>query len=380
MDLMGEAKRLVVLFLPPFVVAVIARILLPRSFSFLGKWFGVGLAVGIELFAVGLLFWASAAMRLIDAFRAGRLATRGAYGLCRHPIFAWWIYFVLPSLALLLDSWLFAGLAILVYVLALDGAKKEEAALLASFGDEYRLYATKVRRLLPVPHFKPFAVRRWAKGLLGLACLGLFAVAVLVVIVAPIASVMGTTAEERIRAYAGDELIPRQRQGFTQAITIEAPVEAVWPWLAQVGYRRAGWYNIDAINRLAGKDYFFEGSASANRIIPELQSIAEGDQIALAPGAVLIVTMIEVGRILVLAGDPTGASSNNAVWTFELVPMGADRCRLISRFRSIFPGGLSAELLNGFVNVIGGSIIQQPAMLQGMRWRAESMGALKASS
>jgi hypothetical protein len=81
---------------------------------------------------------------------------------------------------------------------------------------------------------------------------------------------------------------------------------------------------------------------------------------------------VEEGRLLVLAGDPTGISANNAVWTFELVPMGADRCRLISRFRSIFPGGLSAELLNGFVNVIGGSIIQQPAMLQGIRRRAEA--------
>ena|GEM_PF-328862 len=372
MDLMGEAKRLVVLFLPPFIVAIIAKILLPRSFFFLGKWFGVGLAVGIELFAVGLLFWASAAVRLIAAFRAGRLATRGAYGLCRHPIFAWWIYFVLPALALCLDSWLFAALAVFLYFLARDGAQKEEATLLANFGDEYSAYAAKVRRLLPIPRFKPVTARRWGRALLGLLGLGLFALAVLVLVIAPVASRMGTTSEERSRAYAGDELVPRQRQGFTQAITIDAPADAVWPWLVQIGYRRAGWYNVDAINRLAGKDYFYEGNASSRQIIPKFQRVALGDPIALAPGAALQVIAVEEGRLLVLAGDPTGISANNAVWTFELAPMGADRCRLISRFRSIFPGGFSAELLNGFVNVIGGSIIQQPAMFQGIRWRAEA--------
>jgi protein-S-isoprenylcysteine O-methyltransferase Ste14 len=372
MDIMGEAKRLALFFLPALILSVIAEILFPRAFSFLGKLYGAGLAVGLELGAIGLIFWASAAARLIPALRVGRLAMRGAYGLCRHPVFAWWIYFVLPALSLGLDSWIFAALAAFLYFLARDAAIREEAALVKKFGDEYRNYAERTRRLLPVPRFRPFILRRYGKAIASLAGLGLFTLFVLIAVVQPIALTLGSSATERARSYAGDEIVPRQRQGFLQAELIHAPASVVWTWLVQVGYKRGGWYNIDAINRLAGPGYFYEGNGSAERIIPELQTLALGDSVALAPGAELKVCALETGRLLVLAGDPTGVSENNAAWTFELVPVDERSCRLISKFRSVFPGGLPAELLNGFVNVIGGAIIQQPAMFQGIRQRAEA--------
>ena len=80
----------------------------------------------------------------------------------------------------------------------------------------------------------------------------------------------------------------------------------VWSWLAQIGYRRAGWYNVDAINRLAGPDCFYEGKGSAQRIIPELQNIALGDIMALSPGVELKISALEAGRLLVFAGDVPG--------------------------------------------------------------------------
>ena len=372
LDILGEAGRLAAVFMPLLILSTVAEVLFPRAFSFLGKWFGVGKAAGTEWFAFGLLFWASAALRLIPALGKGRLATRGAYGLCRHPIFAWWIYFVLPAVSLFLDSWIFAALTALLYFLAREAAVREEATLAEKFGDEYRRYAERTRRLLPLPRFRPFSFRRYGKAAASLAGFAVFALAVLLPAVRPIVLTMGTSAAERGRSYSGDELVPSQRQGFIQAAFIRAPAEAVWPWLAQVGYRRAGWYNVDAINRLAGPDYFYEGNGSAARIIPELQTVALGDTIALAPGAELKVAALEAERLLVLAGDPTGVSENNVAWTFELIPVGADSCRFVSKFRAVFPGGLSAELLNGFVNLIGGAIIQQPAMLQGIRKRAEA--------
>lgn len=377
LDVLGEARKLAAYFLPLFLLSIVAEALTPRSFSFLGKWYGAGLAIGLELGAFGLLFWASAAVLLIAALRKGRLATRGAYGLCRHPIFSWWIYFVLPALSLCFDSWLFAALAVFLYFLARDAAVKEETTLVERFGDEYQRYAKRTRRLLPFPRFKPFSFRRYGKAVASLAGLGVFALFVLLMVVQPVALTMGTSAAERTRSYVGDDIVPHRRQGFIQAEQIRAPASAVWPWLAQIGYRRAGWYNVDAINRLAGPDYFYEGKGSAQRIIPELQNIALGDIISLAPGVELKISALETGRLLVLAGDPTGASENNVAWTFELVPVDADSCRLISKFSAVFPGGLSAELLNGFVNVIGGAIIQQPAMFQGIRQRAEAAYRLK---
>ena len=109
-SLMGEAPRLALLAAPAIALALAASLALPRAFGFLGRYRGIGFAAGIELAALGLLFWASAAFCLVRAHRAGRLATRGAYGLCRNPIFSWWIYSVLPALALCLDSWLLLAL------------------------------------------------------------------------------------------------------------------------------------------------------------------------------------------------------------------------------------------------------------------------------
>lgn len=44
---------------------------------------------------------------------------------------------------------------------------------------------------------------------------------------------------EKKMAFPGDELVPRANAGATYGITIEAPAERIWPWLLQMGYRRA---------------------------------------------------------------------------------------------------------------------------------------------
>ena len=60
----------------------------------------------------------------------------------------------------------------------------------------------------------------------------------------------GSTLEERARAMPGDEYLrggPLVRLAMTRAITIEAPPERVWPWIAQLG-RGAGFYSIDRLD------------------------------------------------------------------------------------------------------------------------------------
>ena len=109
----------------------------------------------------------------------------------------------------------------------------------------------------------------------------------------------------------GDEAVLRPRYRYTQAVTIRAPAEEVWEWLVQVGYRRAGWYNIDAVNRLAAPDYFIDGRGSSTRIHPELQDLKVGDSIFLVPALGMQVTALEPGRLLVLVGDPAHPESEN---------------------------------------------------------------------
>jgi hypothetical protein len=140
----------------------------------------------------------------------------------------------------------------------------------------------------------------------------------------------------------------------------------------QVGYRKAGWYNFDFINRLASEDYFYEGGASARRIIPGLQALASGDTVHLVPALGLTAVKVETESLLLLVADPASQGGDNVAWTFALTPTGPENCRLATRFRMRLSGGFAAGIAAAIVNDLGGATIQQPAMLAGLKRRAEA--------
>ena len=54
--------------------------------------------------------------------------------------------------------------------------------------------------------------------------------------------------EEKRRAMPADSLVPAPMGVVTHAVTINASPDRVWPWLAQMGAGRAGWYSYDWID------------------------------------------------------------------------------------------------------------------------------------
>lgn len=372
MTLMGEAPRIVPLLLPLLATAITVSAIWARTFSFEGSWRGPLLAIGIELSAVGLLFWADASWRLLRAWKRKEVASRGAYGLCRNPIFAWWIFFVLPSVALIADSWAFLLIAVILWFVANPAADREEEAMEARFGSDYGAYRQRVRRFLPLPYFRPLRLRRYARAFGSLVLLGFFCLGVYLAVVKPVMAGLGATWEERRAAMAGDELVAGPEASYTQAIDINASAEETWAWLIQVGCRKAGWYNVDAINRLAAPDYFIDGRSSSVRIHPELQDLAEGDKIFLVPQMGMTVVRLERPSLLVLSGDPEHPEAEgNVSWAYAIVPRGPDACRLVTRFQGDLPAAFLPRLAFSIVDDLGGAMLQQPAMLRGLRWRAE---------
>ena len=111
----------------------------------------------------------------------------------------------------------------------------------------------------------------------------------------------GATAPEIARALPGDDLVPEAKMTLTHALTINVAPEEVWPWLVQIGHKRAGWYSHDWIHRVMGiAGSVDDAQSSASRIIPELQNLEVGDDIGLAPGMAYKVAEIEPNRSLVL--------------------------------------------------------------------------------
>ena len=66
-----------------------------------------------------------------------------------------------------------------------------------------------------------------------------------------------------MRPLPGDELVADANGRWNHAVTIRARPAEIWPWLVQMGCRRAGWYSYDGLDN--------GGVRSAARIVPELQ-------------------------------------------------------------------------------------------------------------
>jgi hypothetical protein len=132
------------------------------------------------------------------------------------------------------------------------------------------------------------------------------------------------TAVERGRSLPADGMVPDPLFASTHAITIDAPPEHVWPWIAQMGAGRAGWYSWDAIDN--------GGAPSATRLLPELQAVVPGDLMPAAPGATdaFVVARAIPPRDLVLTA-PDGQGGYAAAWEHVLEPLDGERTRLIAR-------------------------------------------------
>jgi hypothetical protein len=147
-------------------------------------------------------------------------------------------------------------------------------------------------------------------------------IATYVIVVGPWQRRWGATDEEIRRSMPGDDLLRPVAPSTTRAITIDAPPEAVFPWLLQIGFGRGGWYSYDWIDN--------DGRPSVERIDPALQRIAVGDRIEMLPGVGPVVREIERDRYIV-SGDETDS------WCLLVEPTTDGRTRLISRWRQDWP-------------------------------------------
>lgn len=76
------------------------------------------------------------------------LVTRGPYRWVRHPLYTFgaWLFI---SFGLMADNWFIAMLGVLAFIGMAIRTPKEEANLIAKFGDEYREYMKRTGRFLP---------------------------------------------------------------------------------------------------------------------------------------------------------------------------------------------------------------------------------------
>jgi hypothetical protein len=161
----------------------------------------------------------------------------------------------------------------------------------------------------------------------------------------------GARGSERAQELPGDEVVPEVAMQVTRAVIVEAPVEDVWPWLAQIGQDRAGFYSYEWLENLAGCRM-----RNADEIRPEWQERKVGETVKLHWASGLELTRFEPNRVFALGGWYLVLNEDNG------------RTRLIARSR--FPRG-PVSLAYGLLLELPHFIMERK-MLLGIKERAEA--------
>lgn len=187
--------------------------------------------------------------------------------------------------------------------------------------------------------------------------------------------VWGATHDEIRRQLPGDELLPDARWTSTHAVSINAPPEAVWPWIVQIGQGRGGFYSYQTLENIFGCKM-----VNADTILPEFQNPQLGDEIRMHPSdsmPVFKIARLERPYVFLLSSAPSYdmrmESTVGVTWLFHLDPAPMDGTRLISRWRAYYePEGIKSRVAFGAVLLEPLDFVMETKMLQGIQSRAEA--------
>jgi hypothetical protein len=183
----------------------------------------------------------------------------------------------------------------------------------------------------------------------------------------------GATPTEASRRLPGDDLIADSLVNWDNAITIHAPIEQVWPWVAQLGDTRAGYYSYTFIEKGVMLAIGTSGAElnryynNADRIHPDWQNPAIGQGMII--DALKIHSYEPNHYLLANTNDGSGFVWN---WGWYLEAIDAQTTRLQVRSRLQVPPAARSP----FITVVfsAGGFIMEQNMIQGIAQRAEGAG------
>lgn len=177
----------------------------------------------------------------------------------------------------------------------------------------------------------------------------------------------------------GDELHGHGAVVRTRATTIAATPQDVWPWLVQLGYGRAGWYSVDALERVVGaaRSVAQDGTTSwrsLDHVAQRHQQLDVGDRIMLTDATGLEVAAIEEHDHLVTVLESSGL---RMVWAFVLRDFG-EATRLVVRTAFEADGPLAEAATRTLLDP--GHAVMELVQLRRLKRRAEGYLAAEATT
>jgi hypothetical protein len=181
----------------------------------------------------------------------------------------------------------------------------------------------------------------------------------------------GATDDELERSYPGDGLVPVPKWTATHAISIDARPQRIWPWIAQIGQGRGGFYAYQRLENLVGSEI-----ENTCRILDEHQHVREGDAIKLHVEAPpMAVAIVEEPTTLVLYGNPAEGDGSVAIstsWAFLLLEEPGGTTRFLSRTRYHHADDRRSKIAGGPLLLEPVSFVMERKMLKVIKALAET--------
>jgi len=175
----------------------------------------------------------------------------------------------------------------------------------------------------------------------------------------------GADEDDLVAELPGDDLVQTNTPRTTRTVMIDAPVTDVWPWLAQIGEDRGGFYSYSWLERAVGADIH-----NANTVNPRWQDLRVGDTVWLArrygEGARQVVAAVQpLSHLVLMSPDDYEAvmrgSKATGFWGFYLDNHGG-RTRLLVRGVGGAVGHAAFDIPH---------FLMEQKMMRGIRDRAE---------
>ena len=148
---LGIGPKIGRITLPYLVVTIALTILFPAKFAICKALQEYFLIAGIILVVTALVLYFTTLRLMLPGIRTNCLITTGAYRLCRNPLYTAIILFLIPGLALLLNSWIIFTASLTGYFVFRKFIHEEEELLERLFGAEYRDYRERTSLFFPNP-------------------------------------------------------------------------------------------------------------------------------------------------------------------------------------------------------------------------------------
>ncbi len=174
----------------------------------------------------------------------------------------------------------------------------------------------------------------------------------------------GATGTENSLQLPGDEVVANPQILWNNAITIHASPEQIYPWLAQMGDTRAGFYSITFIENVfqmaSGASYRYR---NADRIHSEWQNPFPGQGII---ADFMALTDYQTNRYVL--AQPTDKLPAKWTWLWYLQPIDQNTTRLIVRHRASISEIIPPWVFKAIFNA---GFIMERSMMLGIKDRVE---------